>query len=301
MAQANSLKSILYALFANLAIAIAKLVAASITKSGAMLAEGIHSLADSGNQLLLLLGMKTAKADPSPEHPLGHGKSIYFWSFVVAVVLFSLGGAFSLYEGYHKLTHPEPIKAPWVAIGVLIFGIVVEGISMRACMTEVKKVLNGRSYWQWFRESRQSELIVIFGEDLAALLGLVLAVFAVSLTMVTGDPLWDALGTLAIGVLLVVVAILIAKEVKALIIGQGVESMVRKEMLQFLHNLDEVEHIYSIRTLQMGNDVLASVKARMSEQESAQKLIDDINAAEVKFREAFPQIKWMFFEPDNVS
>src|SRR5690348_12178330 len=171
--KADSLKTIFYALGANFAIFLAKSAAAVITGSGAMTAEAVHSLADCGNQGLLLLGMKSAQAPPSPEHPLGHGKAVYFWSFLVALMLFSVGGAFSIYEGIHKLSEPQPLTRAWIAVAVLAFGVVAEGFSMWGCLREVNKARGSRSLWRWFRESRQSELLVIFGEDLAALLGLV--------------------------------------------------------------------------------------------------------------------------------
>ena len=169
--KADSVRTIFYALGANLAIAVAKTGAAITTGSSAMLAEAIHSYADSGNQGLLLLGMKQAKRPPSAEYPLGWGKAVFFWSFIVALVLFSLGGLFSVYEGWHKLAHPEDLSYPWVAVGILVFGLAAETVSLRACLHEVNKVRGGRTLWRWFRESRQSELVVILGEDIAALLG----------------------------------------------------------------------------------------------------------------------------------
>src|ERR671919_2406014 len=167
--------------------------------SRAMLAEAIHSYADSGNQGLLLWGMKQAKRPPSPDYPLGWGKAVFFWSFIVALVLFSLGGLFSVYEGWHKLAHPEDLSYPWVAVGILVFGLAAETVSLRACLHEVNKVRGRRTLWQWFRESRQSELVVILGEDLAALLGLALALLAVLITIFTGNPMWDGLGSISIG------------------------------------------------------------------------------------------------------
>src|SRR5882672_197815 len=217
--KADSVRTILYALGANLAIAAAKTAAAIFTGSSAMLAEAIHSFADSGNQLLLLWGIKQAKRPPSPDYPLGWGKAIYFWSFIVALVLFSLGGLFSLYEGWHKLAQPEPLKYAWVAVGILVFGLVAETVSLRACLHEVNKVRGNRTLWRWFRESRQSELVVILGEDLAALLGLALALAAVLITIATGNPRWDALGSMSIGVVLIVVAACIGYEIKGLLIG----------------------------------------------------------------------------------
>ena len=178
--QGDSIRAILFALGANFTIFVTKGVAAFLTGSGAMLAETVHSLADCGNQLLLLLGLRQARMPPSPDYPLGYGKAIYFWSFLVAVILFSVGGMFSLYEGVHKLQHPEPLKQWWWAVGVLVVSIIAEAVSMRACLVEVNKARGARTLARWFRESRQAELIVIFGEDLAALLGLIFALLAIS-------------------------------------------------------------------------------------------------------------------------
>jgi len=298
---ANSLKAIFLALGANFAIFIAKLVAAVLTGSGAMLAEAVHSLADCGNQGLLLLGMRQAKRPPSEEYPLGWGRALYFWSFLVAILLFSVGGVFSVYEGVHKLGHPEPLKWPWLALGVLVFGIVAEGISMRGCMQEVNKARGEQNLWTWFRESRSSELLVIFGEDLAALVGLCLAAVAIGATMLTGNLLYDALGTIAIGVLLVVVAVALAIEVKALLIGQGVEPRRRAELVAFLENRAEVAQVLNLITLQMGPDVMVSVKARMVPTASDRALIEAINTVERAMKAQFADVRWSFFEPDLVD
>ena len=295
----DSNRAILFALGANLSIAAAKGVAAFVTGSSAMLAETVHSLADSGNQLLLLLGLKQAKQPPSPEYPLGYGKAIYFWSFLVAVMLFTVGGMFSLYEGIHKLQHPQPLKQWWWAAGVLVFGLVAESISLRACLQEVNKSRNGRTLWQWFRESRQAELVVIFGEDLAALLGLAFALGAVMLTVVTGNPLWDAIGTIAIGALLIIVAVFVAIEVKAMLIGQGVDPARQAQIQRFLEDRPEVARVISLITLQLGNDVMVSVQAQMRETASARVLIGEINAVEAAMKQAFPDVLWSFFEPDE--
>ncbi|MEZ5528393.1 MAG: cation diffusion facilitator family transporter [Porticoccaceae bacterium] len=295
---ADSSKSILYALTANGAIALAKGAAAFYTSSGAMLAEAIHSLADTGNQLLLLLGMRRAKRPPSPDYPLGHGKEIYFWSFIVALLLFSVGGMFSVYEGWHKLHDPQPLHAPWVAIVVLVFAVVAEGLSLLGCLREVNKVRNGRSLWRWFRETRHSELLVVFGEDLAALLGLSFALLAVVVTLLTGNPVYDALGSIAIGVLLIAVALMVGVEVKALLVGQGVEAPVKEQMLIFLRQHPDVSVVFNLVTLQMGEDVMVAVKAKMEPQDTDIGLIEAINRAEAAMRSAFPQITWLFFEPD---
>ena len=296
---ANTLRTIFYALGANFGIFIAKMFAAVITGSGAMMAEAVHSLADCGNQGLLLLGLKRARRPPTPDYPLGYGKEIYFWSFLVALMLFSVGGAFSLYEGVHKLLHPEPIKQPWLAIGVLVFGIVLESISMRACLQEVNKVRDGRSLWRWFRESRRSELIVIFGEDVAALCGLVFALVAIVLTMLTGNSTYDALGTLAISVLLVVVALFVAIEVKALLIGQSVSPARRKAICEFLQTRAEIRQLFSVITLQLGADIMVAVQAEMDPELRTGDLVTQINGIEADLRRAFPEVKWSFFEPDD--
>ncbi len=295
----DSIRSILYALFANLAIAIAKGVAAFYTGSSAMLAEAIHSLADSCNQLLLLLGMKQARRPPDSDYPLGYGKSIYFWSFLVAVILFSMGGMFSLYEGVHKFINPEPITKPMIAIGVLVFAMIAESISLWGCMQAVNKERNNRSLRRWFRESRSSELLVVFGEDVAALIGLALALFAIIAAAVTGNPIYDAIGTILIGILLVVIAFLLAIEVKALLIGQGVEPHLQEEMREFLAQRPEIDHLYNLLTLQMGPDAMVAVKARMRPTGSETELINAINKVEREFRSTFPITTWLFFEPDN--
>ncbi len=295
---ADSVKSIIFALCANLAIAIAKLIAAAITGSGSMMAESIHSLADSGNQLLLLLGIKRAKRPPTPDYPLGFGKTVFFWSFIVALMLFSMGGVFSIYEGFHKLHHPESLNYPYVAIGVLFFSIIAESVSMWGCLREVNKERRGRTLKQWFQETRQSELLVVFGEDLAALLGLCFALIAILLTIITGNPAYDAMGSIFIGILLVVIAFVIGIEVKALLIGQSIEPEQRLQMLAFLQNRDEIDQVFNLLTLQLGKDVMVAVKAKMVKMDSADSLVKAINRCEVALKEVFPQVLWLFFEPD---
>jgi cation diffusion facilitator family transporter len=296
-AGADSVRSILYALGANLAIAAAKTGAAMATGSSAMLAEAIHSYADSGNQALLLWGLKQAKRPPSPDYPLGWGKAVFFWSFIVALVLFTLGGLFSVYEGWHKVAHPQPLSYPWLAVGILVFGIVAESISLRACLQAVNKVRRGRGLWQWFRESRQSELVVILGEDCAALLGLAVALAAVLLTIATGNPRWDGLGSIAIGVVLIVVATGIGHEIKGLLIGQSADPATIERMRDFLQRHDGVEKLFGLLTLQLGTSVMVAVKARMKGR-SADELVAAINRCEAAMRVEFPEIQWLFFEPD---
>jgi cation diffusion facilitator family transporter len=295
---ADSVKSIIFALCANLAIAVSKLIAAAVTGSGSMMAESIHSLADTGNQLLLLLGIKRAKQPPTPDYPLGFGKAIYFWSFIVALMLFSMGGVFSIYEGFHKFHHPESLNYPYIAIGVILFSMIAESVSMWGCLREVNKERRGRTLKQWFKETRQSDLLVVFGEDLAALLGLSFALIAIILTIITGNPAYDAMGSISIGVLLVVIAFLIGIEVQALLIGQSVEPEKRVQMLKFLETQAEIDQVFNLLTLQLGKDVMVAVKAKMVKMDSAEALVGAINRCEVALKQAYPQVLWLFFEPD---
>ncbi len=295
--KADSVRTILYALGANLAIAVAKSAAAAFTGSSAMLAEAIHSYADAGNQVLLLWGMKQAKRPPSADYPLGWGKAVFFWSFIVALVLFSLGGLFSLYEGWHKLTHPEELSYPWVAVGVLVFALVAEAISMRACLQEVNKVRGDRTVWQWFHQSRQSELVVILGEDFAALVGLALALIAVLLAIGTGNPMWDGLGSMWIGVVLSLVAAGIGREIKGLLIGQRADPQTVEQLRRFVEAREGVEKVYRVLTLQLGTSLMVSCKVRIKAGSAAQ-LVSRINEVEAALRIEFPEIQWLFFEPD---
>ena len=295
----GSVRAILYALGANIGIFVAKAVAAVITGSGAMLAEAVHSLADCGNQGLLLFGMKRAKRPPTPDYPLGYGKEVYFWSFLVALMLFSVGGAFSVYEGIHKILHPEPIERPVIAVAVLAFSLALEWWSLRACLQEVNKTRGAQSLWRWFRDSRDSEMIVVFGEQLAAILGLAAALLAVAVTLATGNPIYDAIGTLGIGVLLIVVAVFVAIEVKALLIGQSVAVEKRQAIRAFLEARPEVRKIFNVITLQMGPDVMVATQACLGEDIPSSELVQRINAVESALRAEFPDVRWSFFEPDD--
>ena len=294
----GSVKAILYALAANLGIALAKGFAAWYTRSGAMLAEAIHSFADTVNQILLLVGLRRAKRPVSEDHPLGYGKAIYFWSFIVALMLFSMGGIFSIYEGIHKLSHPEMPEAPWIAMGVLAVSILLEAGSLKGALTEVRKTQGKRTFLKWFKQSRQSELIVVVGEDIAALLGLSLALIAVLATIITGNPLYDSLGTIAIGVVLVLVAVVVGIEVKSLLIGESADPGTVSSMRDFIAGRPEVAEVYKLITLQLGMELMVSVKVRMQEQNAALQLIEDINRVEAAFKTSFPQARWIFVEPD---
>lgn len=294
----DSLKSIFFALGANFAIALSKTAGAVYTGSSSMLAEAIHSFADCGNQGLLLWGLKEARKPATDDHPLGYGKAIYFWSFIVALMLFSMGGLFSIYEGVHKLHDTEPVHNPLVAVAILLFGVVAESISLWGCLREIAKERGDMSLWQWFKASRQSELIVVVGEDIAALAGLALALVFVVLAMVTGNPMWDAIGSIAVGVMLVLVALLVGAEVKALLVGQSAEPTVIAGIERHLKQQPEVAEVYKVLTQQMGSDIMLAVKARMHPQGSETALLEAINRIEAGLRRHEPSIRWIFFEPD---
>jgi cation diffusion facilitator family transporter len=299
--QDTSIKSILFALLANLGIAITKTAAAVITGSGAMLAESIHSYADCGNQGLLFLGLNASKKRPDPEHPLGYGKEIYFWSFVVALVLFSMGGLFSIYEGIHKVSLHEGLKNPLVAIIVLSVSMVLEAASLYGCITQVNKIRHGESLWSWVKHTRKSELVVVLGEDIAALFGLSFALFAVVLSILTGNPVFDAFGSIGIGILLIIVSFFLAFKVKSLLIGQSADDEVRTGIKEFIGSCPEVEKVLNLITLQLGPRIMVAVKAKMAKVESADQLIENINKCESELKKAFPDVRWVFFEPDTVD
>jgi cation diffusion facilitator family transporter len=299
MADSSSLRAVLYALGANFGIFVAKSAATVVTGSSAMLAEAIHSLADCGNQVLLLRGIREAKRPPDSEHPLGYGRVAYFWAFLVAVMLFTLGGMFSIYEGYHKLHAPEPMTRPWIAISVLIVGIALEGFSLYAAIGVVRKIAHGRGLWNFFRTSRNSDLVVILGEDTAAIAGLSIALVAVILAVVTGNPLFDALGSIAVGVLLVIVAWLLSIEIKSLITGQSAEPHVDAGIRELIASQPEVIEVFNVITLQLGGDVLVAAKARVrAPVPGARQLVEAINGVEAKIKTDFPVVRWVIFEPD---
>jgi cation diffusion facilitator family transporter len=295
---ANSTKAIFFALGANAGIAVTKFAAAAYTGSGAMLAEAIHSVADSANQLLLLLGLKQAQTPADAHYPLGHSRVVYFWSMMVALLLFFIGGLFSIYEGWERLHRPEPLSNAGVALAVLGMAVALETVSLWGALREIRKVQDGRSFWRWFRETRQSELMVVAGEDIAALGGLVLAFAAVLLAMMTGNPVFDALGSIGVGTMLVIVAVAIMYEVKGMIVGESAEPAVRLAIERHVAAQPEVKRILRLITLQWGEHVIVAVQAEMAPASSADALVAAINRVEASVQAAFPQARWVFFEPD---
>jgi cation diffusion facilitator family transporter len=297
---ASSLKAVLFALGANFGIAVAKIIAALLTNSGSILAEGIHSLADCGNQLLLLLGMRQSRQAPSDDHPMGHGKVVYFWSMMVALLLFTVGGLFSVYHGVLAMQHPEQVKYVIASICVLAIAALLEGIALRAALHATAAERGARSLWRWFRETRQSELIVIVGEDLAALGGLFLALIALTMTAITGNSVYDAIGSIAIGTLLIVAAGLILFEVKSFITGESVSPALREEIREFVEAQPEVERVVNMITQQFGAYMMVALKVKMRPMNSDKALIAAINDIEERMQRRFtsPQLKYSFFEPD---
>ncbi|WP_175941727.1 cation diffusion facilitator family transporter [Caballeronia sp. BCC1704] len=294
----ESPKAIFYALAANLGIAVCKFAAAAFTGSGSMFAEAIHSTADCGNQLLLLFGLKRAQAPANALHPLGSGREIYFYALLVALLLFFVGGAFSVYEGAHRLLHHEPLSNPIVALVILGVSVALEAFSLAGAMREIRKTTPNKTLWRWFRETRESELLVVAGEDVAALAGLAIAFTAVLLTMITGNPAYDAAGSIGVGLLLMVIAFLVAREVKSMIVGESASPEVRKAIDAHLRARPEVTHIISLITLQWGKHLVVAVQAEMIDYPSGRAMIDAINVIEEDLQRAFPQVRWVFFEPD---
>jgi cation diffusion facilitator family transporter len=292
-------KAVIAALLANLGIAFAKLVAFVVTRSASMLAESVHSLADSGNQGLLLLGESRAKQQPDPEHPFGHGPARYFWAFVVAVVLFTVGGAFALYEGIEKLRHPHEVESYAVAIVVLLVAIVLEGISFRTAILETKPRLEGRSYWRFVRDSKTPDLPVVLLEDTAALVGLVVALLGVSLTAATHEPRWDALGTVTIGLLLIAVAIVLAVEMHSLLIGEAASPSEVDAIRDALVAVPGFERVIHLRTMHLGPDeILVAAKVATPAGGTTERLARQIDEAEARVRAAVPTAALIYIEPD---
>ncbi|CAD6527434.1 cation diffusion facilitator family transporter [Paraburkholderia metrosideri] len=294
----ESPKAIFYALAANLGIAICKFAAAAFTGSGSMFAEAIHSTADCGNQLLLLFGLREARKPASPLHPMGSGREINFYSLLVALLLFFVGGAFSVYEGVHRLFAREPLQYAFVALAVLGVSVVLESLSLWGAIKEIRKTHPDKSMWRWFRETRESDLLVVAGEDIAALAGLAIAFVAVLLTMITGNPVYDALGSVGVGILLMLIAWLVAREVKSMIVGESASPEVRAEIEAHLRARVEIRGIINMITLQWGRHVVVAVQAEMIDYASGRAMVDAINVIEADLQAAFPQVRWVFFEPD---
>ncbi|MFI0417998.1 cation diffusion facilitator family transporter [Spongiactinospora sp. 9N601] len=299
MSASGGTKAIVAALIANLSIAVAKFVAYLFTSSSSMLAESIHSVADSGNQVLLLVGGKRAQRARTPKHPFGYGRERYFYAFVVAVVLFTVGAVFSIYEGVHKISDPHPVKTPVVAFGVLIFAIIAETFSFRTAIREANQVRNGQSWVQFIRRSKAPELPVIVLEDLGALVGLILALLGVAMAVITGNGVWDGVGTIAIGVLLAVIAVILAVETKSLLIGEGAGEETEDQIVAALTGGPEVSRVIHLRTLHIGpEELLVAAKIAIDHDDTAAEVARGIDAAEQRVRAAVPIARVIYLEPD---
>jgi cation diffusion facilitator family transporter len=294
----SSAKAILYAFVANLGIALAKLGAAIYTHSGSMLAESIHSFADCGNQVLLFVGLRQAQKPPDAKHPLGYGKVTYFWSFVVALLLFSMGGVFSIYEGWHKLDNVETLNKPWVALAVLGVSLVLEFGSLMGCLREVTKLRGERSFGYWLRNTRNAELVVVLGEDVAALIGLALAFAFVGLATLTGNMVYDAIGSIAIGVVLVCVSIFVAVRIKGLIVGRSAEEDLQEALRAEVAADPDIDTLLNAITMQMGPDVMLALKVKMRDGLTLEAAVHTLNALERRIKTKFPEVAWCFVEPD---
>jgi cation diffusion facilitator family transporter len=298
MSASSSARAILYAFIANLCIALAKLGASLYTHSGSMLAEAIHSFADCGNQLLLFLGLKQSRRPPDARYPLGHGKVTYFWSFVVALLLFSMGGLFSIYEGWHKLHVHEELNKAWVALLVLGVSILLELASTVGCLREIRKLRKEKSLRHWVKHTRNAELVVVLGEDIAALLGLAIAFVFVALAAATGNPVFDALGSIVIGVILVSISIFIAIRIKGLIVGRSAEEDLQQAIHAQIEASDGIEDLLNAITLQLGPQVMLAIKVRMTPGIPIEQAIANLNALERTIKAKFPEVAWCFVEPD---
>ncbi len=294
----STARAILYAFLANSGIALAKTWAAWLTGSGSMLAEAIHSYADAGNQVLLYLGLRQSTRPPDPEHPLGYGKLSYFWSFIVAVLLFTMGGLFSIYEGFHKLQHPEALNQVWVALLVLLFAIVLEGFSLLGCLKEIKNQRGDRSFGDWLKHTRSSELVVVLGEDIAALLGLVLAFSFVSLASLTDNTTYDAIGSICIGIVLLVVSVFVAVRVQSLLVGRSADPLIQEAIEKIIGEEPDIEKVLNTITIQFGPDTMLAVKIKMRSGMDIDTAVRSINALERKLKEKISKLKWCFVEPD---
>jgi len=298
MSHADSTSAIVYAFAANLGIALTKTGAAAWTGSGSLLAEAIHSFADCGNQVLLFIGMKRSARAATQQHPMGFGRESYIWSMMVAITLFSVGGLFSIHEGWLRYQAPQAVENAGVALLILLIAVVLEAFSLKAALSAMQTERGNRGLWQWFRETQSSELMVVIGEDLAALLGLVIAATMLSLTLVTGNPLYDALGSILIGMLLVIVAVLVGHEVHSLLLGEA-DKQIRDRVRIYLEKQPGVNRVLNLWAISHGKQVMVAIKAELQADLSVREAVESINAMEKQIKIDHPRINWVFFEIDN--
>jgi cation diffusion facilitator family transporter len=297
---AGNTKQIFQSLAVNVAIALSKGVAAIFTGSGAMLAETLHSSADCSNQILLLLGVRQSAKPPDESHPLGYGRDLYFWSFVVALLLFSGGGVFSIYEGVHKLGHPEPVENVPLALGILFFSMALEGWATWGNLKEMKKRRGSLSLIEYLKRTKDSDLIILFGENSAAVLGLSVAIVALLLAWWTGNGIFDSIGSILIGVVLVGVAVFLAREVKSLLIGESADGHIAEAVKATVPEHENIEAVLRLITVQQGpGEVLVAMKVRIKAGLTTTEVVDSINRFEQAVHDRAPEIRWCFVEPDH--
>lgn len=299
MSTEGGVKAVVAALCANLGIAVAKFVAFVFTGSSSMLSEAIHSVADSFNQVLLLIGGHRAKRKPDAQHQFGYGRTRFVYGFVVSIILFIVGGLFAVYEGIHKIQHPEALRDPQWAIGVLLFAMVLEGFSFRTAVKEANKSRGRRSMLRFVRQSRQPELPVVLLEDFGALVGLCFALIGVGMSVVTGSGVWDGIGSTMIGLLLLVIAVFLSLEVSSMLIGEGAIPEEQEKIRVALEAGEDVERIIHLKTLHVGPDeILVAAKIAVDGSDSAALIAQAIDAAERRVREVVPTATYIYLEPD---
>ncbi|MBX7552458.1 cation diffusion facilitator family transporter [Streptomyces sp. NPDC004232] len=302
MSASGGTKAIVAALGANLAIAASKFVAFAFSGSSSMLAEGVHSLADSGNQFLLLLGGKRAQREATAQHPFGYGRERFIYAFLVSIVLFSIGGMFAVYEGFEKISHPHELENWYWPVGVLLFAVIAEGFSFRTAIKESNELRGALSWAQFIRRAKAPELPVVLLEDFGALIGLVLALLGVGLSVLTGDGVWDGIGTVCIGVLLVCIALVLAAETKSLLLGEAAGPDVIKQIEEATVDGDTVTGVIHMRTLHLGpEELLVAAKIAVQHDDTATEVANAINAAEARIRAAVPIARVIYLEPDIYS
>jgi cation diffusion facilitator family transporter len=300
MANNNSTKAVLYAFSANFGIALAKTGAAIWTGSGSMLAEAIHSYADCGNQVLLLVGMKRSAKEATQKHPMGFERESYIWSMMVAFILFSVGGVFAVHEGWERYIHPQSIENANTALLILLIAVGMEAFSLKGALSAMAEEKGSQTLWQWFKSTHSSELMVITGEDIAALLGLVIALLGLGLTVLTGNTAFDAVGSMSIGVLLIIVAAVVGAEVHSLLIGESAEA-IRINIQTYLEAQPCVLQVLNIWAINHGNSVMVAIKAELKPEMTVATAVKEINAMERQIKLTHSRVKWIFFEIDNAD
>ncbi len=295
----SSTSHIVQSLAVNIVIALGKGVAAFFTGSGAMLAEALHSLSDCGNQLLLLIGVRQARRAPDQRHPFGYGRALYFWSFMVALMLFLGGGVFSIYEGVHKLRAPEPVERVWLGLAILISSLLLEGGATLANVRELNRRRARKSFFGYLRDTTDSALVVVFAENSAAVVGLMFAILALVLASLTHDGRWDALGGIAIGIVLLAVAVFLAIEVSSLLLGESAAPEIAEAVRAAAREMPDLQSVLNVLTMQQGpGEVLVHIKVAFVPGLPIEQACQQINALEARLRQTRPEIRWVFVEPD---